>query len=76
MKSAQTNRKDGTLFSIFGYISLFRLDDLNPEDFKRLVLSQDNVKMNVFLQFLFNVDNLKTNVRDEWMKFFDYQYID
>lgn len=76
MKSAQTNRKDGTLYSIFGYISLFRLDDLNPDDFKRLVLSQDNVKMNVFLQFMFNIDNLKTNVREEWMKFFDYQYID
>lgn len=64
------------MYSIFGYISLFRLDDLNPDDFKRLVLSQDNVKMNVFLQFMFNIDNLKTNVREEWMKFFDYQYID
>ena len=63
MKSAQTNRKDGTLFSIIGYLTLFRLDDLNPDDYKRIVQSQDTVKMNVFLQFLFNVENLKTNVR-------------
>jgi hypothetical protein len=32
--------------------------------------------MNVFLQFLFNTDNLRNFVRDEWMTLYDYAYID
>ena len=32
--------------------------------------------MNVFLQFLFNTDNLRNFVREEWMTLYDYTYID
>jgi ferritin-like protein len=32
--------------------------------------------MNVLLQFLFNTDNLRNFVRDEWMTLYDYTYID
>lgn len=32
--------------------------------------------MNIFLQFLFNADNLRANVRDAWMEHYDFTYID
>lgn len=32
--------------------------------------------MHVFLQFLFNTDNLRDNVREEWMNLYDFTYID
>ena len=35
-----------------------------------------SVKMNVFLQFLYNEETLKENVRSEWIKEFDINYID
>lgn len=46
------------------------------EDYRKLCLSQDSVKMNVFLQFLFNTENLRQYVREEWMALYDYAYID
>jgi hypothetical protein len=32
--------------------------------------------MHVFLQFLFDADGLRQNVRDSWMELYDYSYID
>jgi len=61
---------------IFAYISFFRLEELALDDYRRLVLSQDAVKMNVLLQFLFNAEGLREHVRDEWMAHYDYSYID
>lgn len=46
------------------------------EDYRKLVLSQDAVKMHTFLQFLFNGDALREHVRDEWMSLYDFAYID
>jgi hypothetical protein len=74
--SASTNRNDNVLYQIFGYLTFFRLEELALEDYKRLVLSQDAVKMNVFLQFLFNAEGLREHVREEWMGIYDYAYID
>ena len=64
------------LYQIFGYLTFFRLEELALEDYRRLVLSQDPVKMNSFLQFLFNGEALREHVRDEWMNIYDYSYID
>lgn len=74
-KSSSTNRGDATLYWIFAYITIFRLDELG-QDYKNLVKSQDAVKMNVFLQFLFNTETLKDHVRDEWIKEYDTSYVD
>ena len=50
--SSSTNRKnDSTLFGIFTYIICFRLDELPFAEFKKMVLSQDLVKMNVLLTY-------------------------
>ncbi len=32
--------------------------------------------MNQFLQFAFNTENLKTNLREPWMACYDFEYID
>ena len=61
---------------IFGYLTFFRLEELAIEDYRKLCLSQDAVKMNVFLQFAFNTENLRQHVRDEWMTLYDFTYID
>lgn len=74
--SSSTNRNDGTLYMIFGYLTFFRLEELAIEDYRKLCLSQDSVKMHVFLQFLFNADNLRDYVREEWMTLYDFAYID
>ena len=76
MFSSSTNRNDATLYQIFGYLTFFRLEELAIEDYRKLVLSQDAVKMHVFLQFLFNADGLREHVRSEWMSLYDYAYID
>jgi hypothetical protein len=36
--SSKTNRKDATLYSIFSYLTLFRLEELAHDDYKKLVL--------------------------------------
>jgi hypothetical protein len=61
---------------IFGYLSFFRLEELSIEDYKKIVLSQDSLKMHSFLQFCFNADTLRDNVREQWMGLYDYSYID
>lgn len=49
------------------YLTLFRLEELQIEDYKWLVTSQDSVKMHVFLQFIFNVEKIWDNVRADWI---------
>jgi hypothetical protein len=58
--SGSTNRKnDGTLFAIFTYILCFRMDELPFNELKKIIYSQDAVKMNVLLSFLFNFESLR-----------------
>lgn len=72
MKFASTNRNDLTLYQVFAYLSFFRLEELQTSDFRRLVLSQDSSKMNTFLLFAFDADNLREHLREEWMTVYDY----
>ncbi|KAL4453394.1 hypothetical protein ABPG74_017601 [Tetrahymena malaccensis] len=71
-----TNRNDSTLYHIFGYLICFRLDELPFNEFKKMVFSQDAVKMNVFLQFLFDIEKVNKYVRDGWIEIYDPGYID
>lgn len=70
------NRNDMVMYSIFAYLSFFRLDELQSADFKKLIQSQESHKMHTFLNFVFNVDGLKETLREPWMASYDYQYID
>lgn len=74
--SSSTNRNDAVLYQIFAYLCFFRLEELQVSDFRKIVLSQEATKMHTFLQFAFNADNLRENLREPWMEFYDYLYID
>lgn len=73
---ARANRSDCTLFHIFTYIICFRLDELPFGEFRRLVLSQPPVKMNVLFDLLLDVKKVREHVRGEWSKCLDEGYID
>lgn len=49
---------------------------MQVSDFKKIVLSQEATKMHTFLQFAFDADNLRDNVREAWMEHYDYVYLD
>jgi hypothetical protein len=71
-----SSRNDMVVYMIFGYLSFFRLEELAIEDYKKLVMSQDSLKMHTFLQFVFNADGLREYVRAKWMELYDFDYID
>ena len=74
--AGSTNRNDNILFQIFAYLAFLRLDELNPADFRKLVVSQEATKMHVFLQFAFNAEGLREHLREPWMAVYDFTYID
>jgi hypothetical protein len=76
LQSSSTNRNDAVLYQIFAYLCFFRLEELQISDFRKIVLSQEATKMHTFLQFAFNPDNLRDNLREPWMEHYDYVYID
>ena len=76
MNISSTERKDEVLYQIFLYLTLFRLDELPLEEYRQLVLSQDYVKMNEFIKFLFDFDNIEKNLRPGWIQLLDYHYVD
>jgi len=73
---SSTNRNDSTLYGVFLYLLVFRFDELPFDELKKMIMSQDAVKMNVMLQFLYDANLLKAYVREEWCKIYDATYID
>lgn len=49
MNTVGVNRNDVTMYQVFAYLSFFRLEELAIEDYRKLILSQDAVKMHSFL---------------------------
>jgi hypothetical protein len=76
LHSSSTNRNDAVLYKIFAYMTFFRLEELSTQDFRKLIVSQEPTKMNVFLQFAFNAEKLRVHCRDALCDFYDFQYID
>ena len=64
------------MYQIFAYLSFFRLDELSPADYRKLVMSQEAQKMHVFMQFAFNAETLREWLREPWMSLYDFSYID
>ena len=58
--AARILRSDKTLFTIFAYLAVYRLDELGFPVFKSYVLSQDPSKMFNFITYLFNSVSYKT----------------
>jgi len=74
--TTNTNRNDSTVYTIFAYLSFFRLDELQITDFRKLVQAQEAVKMHTLLQFIFNAEILRQHLREPWMVLYDFSYID
>eukprot|EP00941_MAST-03F_sp_MAST-3F-sp1_P005564 g5564.t1 len=74
--SGTTNRGDYTMYMIYAYIGLYRLDELGFAEFEKFVQSQEPVKMHVFLSFCLNIDVLTKWVKAEWAKIIDVGYIE
>jgi hypothetical protein len=75
--SGSTNRKnDGTFFAIFTYLICFRMDELPFGEFKKIILSQDQVKMNVLFTFIFDFDMLREEVFEQWQQHMEMEYLE
>jgi hypothetical protein len=75
--SGSTNRKnDGTFFAIFTYLICFRMDELPFGEFKKIILSQDQVKMNVLFSFLFEFETLRAEVFEQWQQHLELDYLE
>ncbi|CAG9324492.1 unnamed protein product [Blepharisma stoltei] len=74
--ATSTNSNDSYPFMIISYLALFRLDELGIKNFKRLVDTQEQLKMHVLLSFLFDEELLREHVRESWCEVYDYKFID
>ena len=52
------------------------MDELPFQEFKKMVLSQDPVKINVLFTFLFDFDMLRTNVFPQWQESLELDYLE
>jgi hypothetical protein len=67
MRAGKTSRNDIVLYQIFTYLAVIRLgQDLGFPQFRLLVLGQDQSKLYVFLQFLFDKEIMRTVLREVW----------
>lgn len=71
-----TNHNDLLPFSVVAYLALFRLDELGIKSFRRLVETQEPLKMHTLLSFLFNPEILRREIREEWCALYDYKFVD
>ena len=51
------------------------MNELPFSEFKKMVLSQDLVKMNVLLSFIFDIELLKEKVFEKWAEYLEMPYI-
>lgn len=54
-----TNRNDIVLYTIFAYITFFRLEELSIDDYRKLVKAAKYDKMHPFMQFIFDTEALR-----------------
>ena len=69
-------RADIVMYTIFAYMAIFRLQELGWHKFKEYTSTQDPSKMFNFVSYLFNKENLMSNLRDDWMKIKDLTYVE
>ncbi|XP_066574401.1 cilia- and flagella-associated protein 99 [Amia ocellicauda] len=64
------------LFAVICYLATFLLEELGLQNFSKIVKSQDVNKMHKFLGFFFDVTNLNTWIKDEWIQIYDAPYVE
>ena len=74
--SHEASLSDRTLYSVFGYLIMMRLEELGWYAFEMLVMSQDQRAIFVFVNYVFSKHNLQNWMKPEWMKIYDEDYVD
>ena len=74
--SHEASLSDRSRYTIFGYLIMMRLDELGWPAFERLVGSQDQRAIFVFINYLFSKHNLDNWMKPEWLKIYDEDYVD
>jgi len=68
-------RGDATLYGILALLTLVRLEEMGFAAFRKFVMSQDPQKMIVFLQYSFNVPELRKLLWGEWTRLYDRERV-
>ena len=74
--AASVSRNDMIMYQVFGYLAMFRLDELGFFRFKEFTKTQEPTKMYNFVLYLFNEENLHSCLRSDWMKIRDLNYVE
>ncbi|CAD8189942.1 unnamed protein product [Paramecium octaurelia] len=59
----------------FSYLIIFRLDELIYNVFQKMGNEKDHGKMNMLIQFLFDIEKIQTHIKPLWIEIYDPQYI-
>mmetsp|Transcript_11164 Transcript_11164/g.21956 ORF Transcript_11164/g.21956 Transcript_11164/m.21956 type:complete len:281 (-) Transcript_11164:54-896(-) len=76
VNARSTNSADTYPFTVISYLALFRLDELGVKNFRKLVDTQQPLKMHTLLSFLFNLVSIQEHVRPLWVKIYDFHFVD
>ncbi len=68
-------RGDATLYGILALLTLLRLEEMGFAAFRKFVMSQDPQKMIVFLQYTFDVPELRKLLWGEWTRLYDRERV-
>jgi hypothetical protein len=52
------------------------MDELPFNEFKKIILSQDQVKMNVLFSFIFDFPLLETKLFPQWQEHLELEYLE
>ncbi|ETK71304.1 hypothetical protein L915_21429 [Phytophthora nicotianae] len=74
--SSQVSRTDYTKFLIMGYLAMFRLEELGTTAFAGLALALQPTSMHTFLSYIFNPDELRGTLQDQWTRVLDAEFVE
>jgi hypothetical protein len=74
--AASALRADMTLYTILGYMAIFRIGELGFAKFKAIAMQQEPSKVAFFCSYVFNEENLMNTHRSSWMKVKDLSYVE
>ncbi|KAG3234155.1 hypothetical protein PI124_g20788 [Phytophthora idaei] len=74
--SSQVSRTDYTKFLIMGYLAMFRLEELGTSAFAGLALALQPTSMHTFLSYIFNPEQLRGMLQDQWTRVLDAEFVE
>ena len=74
--AASIARIDMTMYTVFAYLAMYRLDELGFPQFREFTNTQEPTKMYNFVIYLFNNENLNNCLKADWMKVRDLSYVE